>query len=328
LTDQESASATAVSQPANAGYYDIPVIHGTHWNWLVTGYFYFGGISGASAAVGAFLRLFAGSSGAQLARIATYVSFVSLLPCPVLLVLDLGRPARFWHMLRAFRPSSPMSMGTWGLTTFGLISALTTGLQLLDDRSSRAGHRTGAARRAVGDVLALFSALSGFVVAGYTGVLLAATAVPLWSKRPALLGPLFLSSAMTSGAAAISAVAMGLEREEGDAFARLRTLETLSTIAEESLLVMWIIALGPTTAKPITEGRLGAVVRHGAVGGGMVIPLAISALLHHLPRRMRRTATLVSAGLTLGGVLAVRSAVVMGGRLSADDPRATFELTG
>jgi formate-dependent nitrite reductase membrane component NrfD len=325
VISQESAAATRASPPAKAGYYDIPVIHGPHWKWLITGYFYFGGVSGASAAVGGFSRLFGGASGAELARIATYVSFVSLLPCPVLLILDLGRPGRFLHMLRVFRTSSPMSIGSWGLTTFGLISAVATGLQLLDDRSSRGDRR--AARRPAGDVLALFGALSGLFVAGYTGVLLAATAVPIWSKRPALLGPLFLSSAMTSGAAAISAVAAGLEREEGGALARLRTLETLSTVAEESLLVMWIIALGPT-AKPITEGRLGAVVRHGAVGGGMVIPLAISALLHHLPRRMRRPATLASAGLTLAGVFAVRSAVVLGGRLSADDPQATFELTG
>jgi formate-dependent nitrite reductase membrane component NrfD len=326
VISQESAAATRASPPAKAGYYDIPVIHGPHWKWLITGYFYFGGVSGASAAVGGFSRLFGGASGAELARIATYVSFVSLLPCPVLLILDLGRPGRFLHMLRVFRTSSPMSIGSWGLTTFGLISAVATGLQLLEDRSSRGGDRR-AARHPAGDVLALFGALSGLFVAGYTGVLLAATAVPIWSKRPALLGPLFLSSAMTSGAAAITAVAAGLEREEGGAFARLRTLETLSTVAEESLLVMWIIALGPT-AKPITEGRLGAVVRHGAVGGGMVIPLAISALLHHLPRRMRRPATLASAGLTLAGVFAVRSAVVLGGRLSADDPQATFELTG
>ena len=325
MISQESAAATRSSPPAKAVFYDIPVIHGPHWKWLITGYFYFGGVSGASAAVGGFSRLFGGASGAELARIATYVSFVSLLPCPVLLILDLGRPGRFLHMLRVFRTSSPMSIGSWGLTTFGLISAVATGLQLLDDRSSRGDRR--AARRPAGDVLALFGALSGLFVAGYTGVLLAATAVPIWSKRPALLGPLFLSSAMTSGAAAISAVAAGLEREEGGAFARLRTLETLSTVAEESLLVLWIIALGPT-AKPITEGRLGAVVRHGAVGGGMVIPLAISALLHHLPRRMRRPATLASAALTLAGVFAVRSAVVLGGRLSADDPRATFELTG
>jgi formate-dependent nitrite reductase membrane component NrfD len=313
--------------PAHRGYYDIPVIHGPHWKWLVIGYFYFGGISGASAVIAAFLRLFGGLPGAPLAKIATYVSFVAILPCPALLILDLGRPARFFHMLRAFRISSPMSVGTWGLTLFGVISALTTGLQLLDDRSAGNEDRPNDARQAVSKGLALLSGLSGFFIAGYTGVLLAATAVPLWSKRPAFLGPLFFTSAMTSGAAAISAVAAALDLQESVAEDRLRRLETLSTVAEESLLVIWIMALGPT-AKPIAEGRLGALVRHGAVGAGMALPLTIAALSPFLPRRLRRPVTVISAALTLAGVFAVRCAVVMGGRQSADDPRATFDMTG
>jgi formate-dependent nitrite reductase membrane component NrfD len=328
LTKQPTAAVTGAGPPeSSAGYYGVPVIHGPHWKWLVIGYFYLGGISGASAAIAAFSRLYGGRSGAHLARIATYVSFLSLLPCPVLLIFDLGRPARFFHMLRVFRTDSPMSIGTWGLTAFGFISAAATGLQLLDDRSSRRGVDRGAARRAAGTALTLLGAVSGFFVAGYTGVLLAATAVPLWSKRPGLLGPLFFSSAMTSGAAAIIAVASALECEDGEAYARLRELETLSTVAEESLLVMWIITLGPT-AKPIVEGRLGALVRHGAAGAGMALPLAISAVVHRLPRRMRRPAMLLSAALTLAGVFAVRYAVVVGGRRSADDPQATFEMTG
>lgn len=328
MTQQPPLGSTGSDQlEPRAGYYDLPVIHGPHWKWLVIGYFYFGGISGASAVIAALLRLQGGASGAQLARIAQYVSFVSLLPCPLLLILDLGRPARFLHMLRAFRASSPMSMGTWGLTVFGVISALSAGLQLLEDRSSPRGTRLASAQHAACNVIAVLGAFSGIFVAGYTGVLLAATAVPLWSKRPALLGPLFLSSAMTSGAAAISAVASLVEREEGDAQARLHALETLSTIAEESLLVAWIIALG-ATGKPITEGRLGAIVRHGAVGAGMALPITISAAAQHLPKRMQRAATLCGAALTLTGVFALRYAVVIGGRRSADDPRATFDMTG
>jgi hypothetical protein len=60
----------------------------------------------------------------------------------------------------------------------------------------------------------------------------------------------------------------------------------------------------------------------------MALPLTIAALVPNLPRRMRRMATLVSAALTLAGVFAVRYAVVIGGRQSADDPRATFDMTG
>ena len=132
---------------------------------------------------------------------------------------------------------------------------------------------------------------------------------------------------MTSGAAAISAVAAALEREESDAHARLRALETLSTVAEESLLVMWIIALGPT-AKPITEGRLGAVVRHGAVGAGMALPLDDFGALHLSSAAHAPTGDARQRRADAGWVFAVRYAVVMGGRQSADDPQATFDMTG
>jgi formate-dependent nitrite reductase membrane component NrfD len=327
LTPHADPRSANSSEPVEVGYYDIPVIHGPHWKWLIIGYFYFGGISGASAAIAAFLRLSGGTAGTPLARIATYISFLALVPCPVLLILDLGRPARFFHMLRAFRVTSPMSIGTWGLTIFGVLSTLTTGLQLLEDRLAGKENRANGGWRGVSKPLAVLSGVSGFFVAGYTGVLLAATAVPLWSKRPALLGPLFLSSAMTSGAAAIGAVASALDHKESATHDRLRTLELLSTVAEESLLVIWIMALGQT-AKPITEGRLGAVVRHAAVGAGMALPLSIGALSPYLPRRLRRPVGIVSAALTLAGVFVVRYAVVIGGRQSADDPHATFEMTG
>ena len=47
--------------------------------------------------------------------------------------------------------------------------------------------------------------------------------------------------------------------------------------------MMWILALG-STAKPITEGRLGAVVRHGAVGAGMALPLSIGMSEDDIPK--------------------------------------------
>lgn len=314
----------ASSQP---GYYGVPVIHGAHWMWLVIAYFFFGGISGASAVIGAFARLTGGAPGASLARIATYVSFLALVPCPPLLILDLGRPARFLNMLRTFRASSPMSVGTWGLTAFGIISALTTLLQLVEDAASRSRRHPCGSHRTAWQVLSILSASSGFFVAGYTGVLLAATAVPLWSKRPGLLGPLFLSSAMTSGAAAIATAATVSGSEHSIADDALKTLETISAVTEGALLVVWIVALGPT-AKPVTEGHLALIVRHGVVGAGLALPLVISAVSERLPRRMRKPATFISSALTLAGVFALRYAVVAGGKQSADDSRATFELTG
>lgn len=309
------------------GYYGIPVIHASHWKWLVVWYFFFGGISGAAAVIAAIARLSGGKEAARLAGTATYVSFATLLPCPPLLILDLGRPLRFFNMLRTFRPSSPMSIGSWGLTVFGAITTLAAANQLASDIARSHGSAPSVLQRRAGLALASLSALSGFFLAGYTGALLAATAVPLWAKRPALLGPLFLASAMASGAAAVAAAHTLTANGEATITERLHHLEGVATLAEGALLTAWLVSLGPTR-KPLMEGHIGAVVRHGIVAAGMTAPLALTAASSKLPRPLRRLTSLVAPALTLCGVFALRYAVVEGGRLSADDPQATFDMTG
>ncbi len=320
-----SPATTPDSDPAPraVGYYGLPVIHGPHWKWLIVGYFFLGGISGSAAAIGAFARLFGDMPGATIGRRATYVSLLSLLPCPILLILDLGRPRRFINMLLAFRPSSPMSMGTWALTGFSVATSATALLHIAADRS----HRPHAWLRHVTTSASTASGLLGFVVAGYTGVLLAATAVPLWSKRPQLLGPLFLASAMSSGAAAIAITSPLRTDAETAADDALHRFEVLATAAEGILLVSWISALG-STARPLSEKPLAPVVRLGVVGLGMVAAPIIAAGAARLPWPVRRAALFFSAALTLSGAFALRYAVVEGGRRSADDPVATFDLYG
>ncbi|MBA3451307.1 MAG: polysulfide reductase NrfD [Chloroflexia bacterium] len=139
-------------------------------------------MSGAAAVIGDFARFFAGPSGLRLARTSTYVSFATLIPCPPLLIMDLGRPRRFFNMLRAFRPSSPMSVGFSGLTAFGVVSTATTVQQVMVDRSFARGRILHWGSVVALRVFSFLGAVAGFLLAGYTGVLLAATAVSLWGK--------------------------------------------------------------------------------------------------------------------------------------------------
>jgi formate-dependent nitrite reductase membrane component NrfD len=323
-------SDTALAVPSDRaggparGYYGLPVIHHAHWKWLVVGYFFLGGISGGSAAIAATARLAGGRSAAPVARTATAVSFATLVVCPMLLILDLGRPKRFLNMLRVFRPTSPMSMGTWGLTAFGLVSTLSAGIEaLIAWRGTRPTRSLAAAR----SIVSALSGALGLFVAGYTGVVLASTAVPIWSKQPKLLGPLFLSSAMTSATAAVSLATEVWQGDEGVSDDALRELELLASLAEGALLLAWITAL-ESTAKPLTEGRSGAIVRYGVVVIGLTLPLLLATATPALPRHLRRPATIAASVMTLVGGFALRSAVVLAGRLSADDPEATFDLTG
>src|SRR5206468_8063843 len=120
-------------------------------------------------------------------------------------IADLGRPERFLNMLRVFKPTSMMNLGSWGLTVFGLFTGVAVVAQLLHD----VGPRVPLARL-IAQPLRLLSWLGlppAMFVGSYTGLLLTATNVPLWAGNRLLMGPLFFSSALSTGLAATSLVA-------------------------------------------------------------------------------------------------------------------------
>ena len=90
-----------------------PVINAPVWTWEIPLYFWFGGIAAGSSFVALACDL-AGDDAS--ARVARKVALAALMPSPPLLIMDLGRPERFYNMLRIFKPRSPMSMGAWALT--------------------------------------------------------------------------------------------------------------------------------------------------------------------------------------------------------------------
>jgi formate-dependent nitrite reductase membrane component NrfD len=314
------------SAPAPVGYYGLPVLHRPHWKWLVISYFFFGGIAGASYVVASLADLAGGRANARIARAGRYLSFAALLPCPPLLILDLGRPERFLHMLRVVKLRSPMSLGTWGLLLFSACSVLAALGQaardgLLPTRSLP--RPLGAVpARAVG----LLGTVPALFISGYTGVLLAATAVPLWTKSYLLLGPLFLASALSSAAAALTALLALWPGTPRAALERLARIERLALGTELALLLAERLVLGRTLARPLAEGHTGRVLR-AMVGGGLLLPLALHALARPASGLAGRAVALASSLLALAGGFGLRYVVVMAGHVSADDPAATFVLT-
>jgi len=182
--------------------------------------------------------------------------------------------------------------------------------------------------------------LGGLYVGGYTGVLLAATAVPLWSKSPALLASLFVSSATSSSAAATSLIHLLIEGRQQPSTPRLpgvandrriaeqlEIFETLAALAKGIALIAWLHSLG-STARPLRHGLLGYVVHDGVAGAGIAAPLVLNAASRSLGPRQRFAVRLLASALSLAGVFALRAAIVEGGRASANDPAATFDMTG
>lgn len=223
------------------------------WTWYILFYFFFAGLSGGSYAVASMLRLFGKPADEPASRLGYYTAFVALLPCPVLLVVDLGEPVRFWHMLVNTTPGevgpifkywSPMSVGAWGLLIFGLFATVSfIGALVRDDRL-----RFGLARFVgwfasswFGVLWAFVGMLLGLFVAGYTGVLLSVSNQPVWSDTWAL-GGLFLASGLSASVALLLWLTRfrQLARYSTDFFSRG---ERLFQFLELALIVVFAVSL-------------------------------------------------------------------------------------
>src|SRR5581483_4925059 len=150
------------------------------WTWEIPAYFFVGGLAGASATLGLGAEL---AGMPRLARRARLAAAVGAAACPPLLISDLGRPERFLNMLRVLRPTSPMNVGTWGLSAFGASAG-----------AAAASDITGLAR-GPGRLAGAVAGLLGPPLAVYTAVLTATTAIPAWSRARPVLPFLFASGA-------------------------------------------------------------------------------------------------------------------------------------
>jgi formate-dependent nitrite reductase membrane component NrfD len=299
-----------------------------HWKWWIPLYMFLGGIAGGAALVGSLADLFGGPNHRTTVRHARYLTVVLAALCPLPLILDLGRPKRFVNMLRVFKVSSPLSVGTWILTAFGLTSGVLAARQAAEDnfilkRNSPLGR---LARLLPQKPFAALHVVLGLALGGYTGTLLAISAVPLWAAAGVLLGPLFLATAVASGAAALTLLGIGA-RQAPEAREQIEAVESAAAMTQLALVAARE-ALVPTRINaPLRRGVWGGIFRYGAVGGGMLGPLALRLTAWLVGRRAAALISAIAALLGLLGALAERFALVEAGKLSAQDPLAYQELT-
>lgn len=314
--DEPNRLGAAHINPADA-YRDVPILKQPVWNHEIAAYFYLGGISAGAAIVGSLAELFNSERYKALAHTAHYVSLATFLPCPALLIDDLGVPSRFHHMLRVFKPSSPMNLGAWAFAVHGMGATITVGRMLAADGKLPV---IGLLARLLPErLLATLGLPSSLTLAGYTGVLLGTTSIPVWHASP-LLGALFTSSAFSAGTAAISLATNVRGGSEGH-HAALSKLALASGVSELALLGGYIVTTGKA-AKPFKEGQVGALM-----AGSVVTTLAatlLEAISIRLTRHNRLLGALASSCSLAGGAL-LRWAVVRAGRASARDREGTLE---
>jgi len=269
------------------------MLRNPEWHLLIVWYFFLGGIAGGAYFTAAIADGFGGSRDRGVVRTGYILSLLMIGVCGMLLILDLGTPSRFLNMLRTFKFWDPMSIGAWMLGVFGLFAFLSSVLSLSAD------ERRAALRRKISLVGILF----GFFLASYTGVLLSATALPLWSDAR-LMGALFLASGASTGMAAISLLLYLSGDSAGEGFKKVKRADRFAIIFEIVVLVLFLALLG-STAAPLTSGNLAPLFWGGLVVVGLVIPLAID-LLGGL-----RVPAVIPAVLVLVGGFILRYVVVM-----------------
>jgi formate-dependent nitrite reductase membrane component NrfD len=275
------------------------------WGWLIAFYFFFGGISAGAFVFAAILDLFGKSFDRGMARLGYYVSFAALVVCPPLLIIDLTRPERFWHMLLQnnagglmLKTYSPMSIGAWALFVFGIF--VTAGFlgALAEDGK---GPFKFLARDPIRKINAALGSIPGFFVAGYTGVLLSVTNRPIWADTP-MVGALFLLSGASAAAALM--VWLGRRRAHPASVAWMKRLEIWLVVLEIVAIIAMVVTLGPVAREWM--GAWGLVLVVGVVLLGLLVPL----FLHFRPTLAGAQNVVIASVLAVAGSLLLRFVVI------------------
>jgi formate-dependent nitrite reductase membrane component NrfD len=301
-------------------YYGQPVLKPSHYGQLIASYLFIGGIAGASQIIATIADWTGDRRNRFIARAGRYLSLGGMIVAPLFLIADLRTPERWYNMLRIFRRTSPMSIGSWTLTAFGGLSGITALLQFLGDRRRRPPYRRAA--RAFG----LPATGAGAIVATYTGTLLGSTSNPLWARASQFLPALFgISAAATSTAAlTLAAHASGASRITARRLERLAAMiAAIEFLASAALDRHWERA---NLAAPLKETPTATAYRAGYKGLGIAVPLLIHGVSVATGRRSRRASMFAAAATLIGGYF-LRSVIVHAGRDSARRPEDYFQVT-
>ncbi len=279
-------------------YYGRPILKEPVWKPQIPFYLFTGGLAGASGVLSLAARI---SGDQRLARTSLYVGLAGELVSPALLVTDLGRPERFLNMLRVFKVTSPMNVGSWILFASG--GATTTAA--VCDKLARLPRAKRAAE--------VVSGVSGAPLAVYTATLLSDTAVPVWHEARREL-PFVLRPGRPPPPAQPRRFCSHRKASRSS-----RRLAVAGALAGECMTFAMQRRLG-FLAEPYRQAEAGTYKRLSSAA-----TLAGAFVLARRGGRSRSAAVTGSA-LILGGELALRWSIFKAGLQSARDPDYTVRL--
>lgn len=280
-----------------------------HWHWLIVLYFVLGALAGGTYFLSAMIDFAGRDSDRRLARLGYYITLPLLLVIGVVLIVDLARPDRFWHLFienhtlqPIFKWWVPMSTGVWAMPLFGFCALLSFLAAYAEDRRP---HWRFVRRLRPPGVMGTFVAVPGALVAlhiaGYTGVMLSVLNRPVWSDTP-LIGLLFIVSAVTMSSALLSLGARLLDWQNAAA-AALHRIGVWLLAVQILVFIALFVSLGPAA-----RGWLNfwGIVLAAGIAIGIVLPLLAS----RTSAWIGASALPIAAVLVIVGGVLVRAAIV------------------
>ena len=305
------------------------LLQSSDWPLLIDLYFFLGGIAGGAFVIATIANLLDGQRYRDVVRVGYYIAFLAIIPAPIMLIVDLGLPTRFLHMMMVakpsaeigvdaitvgpfhFKPFSPMNAGAWallGFSVFAFLAALDVFLE----------HRSGRSMSGLRLIVGVIGGFFGFFLAAYPGVLLGATARPLFVSAH-WLGALFLAVGASTGGAAIALVLSLLGGQRREALSRLMRFTAFTLLLQLVALALFIVAVRMAGSARIGQaltqllfGPYSLTFWLGAVVVGIVAPLVLQCA-GGIKKAGAGVAALVSVLILIGGFL-VKHVIIAAGQ--------------
>jgi protein NrfD len=302
-----------VAPPSNTWFTDSP-----EWGWYIVVYFFLGGIAGGAAFLSGLLDLLGNRLDRSMTRIGYLIALVAIIIGGPLLIIDLTRPERFWHMVwmsdaggPMFKPYSAISLGIWIILLFVIFVVLAV-IASFRGVGSRRPDVGSTDQRTTEDlppttvwdkIIALGCILTGSALAGYTGLVLTDTNRPLWGDT-VWITLLFLLSGISAGGAAM--ILFGWRQGHPGTVRWIEQMESYSSVLE--LIVLAIIA-GTiwSVVSAVLSGVWGAILLFGVIFLGIVVPL----VFRQWPRALGAATVPVTAVLVLLGSFLLRTVIIL-----------------
>lgn len=295
-------------------YYGREIVKPAPWEGDVAAYLFLGGLGAGSALLAAGAQV---TGNDTLRRNSRFAALAAAGLGTAALIRDLGRPERFLHMLRTFKVTSPMSLGSWILVSFSAGAGAAAAGEV--DRLTGARLPLGPLRRIVPAVENAGGVLAGILAPGlaaYTAVLLTNTATPTWAGARKELPFVF------AGSASLAAGGLAMITTDADAARPARRLAIIGAVVELISAEAMVRRMDETEAEPLREGEAGRML---AISRALAVAGAAGALLAGGRSRWSRAAAAVSGAALLASSALNRFGVFRAGMVSAKDPRYTVE---